>query len=198
MKDEITHSRGRCFSRHNPRGSNQARTYQKLRSFRAAAAVAGLARLDFNVAAYVQGKSRYPFACVNTADKDAMPANPVATSHMIAFPSGLCCLFINIQVAANTSAKGRNVSFTSDPNTAARGRRKNHSADNIPTKAIKKNASPESTRPASRRFGTAKFSKYIVELSKAMLGLPIFRDTTMKSRKAVPETNQLLTSSSAK
>jgi len=117
---------------------------------------------------------------------------------MIGFTSGLCCLFITIQVAANTSAKGRNVSFASDPNTAARGRRKNHSADNIPTKAIKKNASPESTRPASRRFGTAKFSKYIAELSKAMGGLLIFRDTTMNSKNAVPETNQLFTSNSAK
>ena len=70
--------------------------------------------------------------------------------------------------------------------------------DNAHTNAIMKNASPESTRPASRRFGTAKLRRYIAELSKAMFGLPIFRDTTMNSRNAVPETNQLFTSNSAK
>src|SRR6266436_1339530 len=150
MKDAITHSRGKRFSRHNPSGSNQAKTYQKLRSFRIAAGVAGLARLDFKMPAYVQGKSKYPFVPVNAPVNEAMPANPVATSQITCFPSGLCCLFMTIQVAANITEKGRNVSFASEPRTPARGRRKNHSADNIHTSPIKKNASPESTRPASR------------------------------------------------
>jgi hypothetical protein len=50
----MTHSRGRCFSRHNPSGNNQARTYQKSRSFSAATAVAGACEVSISTCPSLQ------------------------------------------------------------------------------------------------------------------------------------------------